>query len=213
LINNHFSKNYFWGIIYGRKKLKEANNKEYRMKRKLTKKPIKKDAEGRSVINLTVYDDSNFLSPYSSNDEEIISDEVARFLENSSSAFDTNDKIHIVIASDEISKAEQKTFANAISNYYHNNALDIQSKIRNTITFSIILLIVGTIIIALNQLLTQFPFFYELVNIAGWVFIWEAVFEVSVDLSKYQKQKHRYVNLMKAKITYKKIITQDKKKG
>lgn len=42
---------------------------------KQTKNEDKKPAS----INLTVYDDSSFLSPYSSDNEEIISDEVAGF--------------------------------------------------------------------------------------------------------------------------------------
>ena len=54
-----------------------------RILKKLSERSVEYDANGRAVINMTVKDYSDFLSPYSERATAVISSDVAEFIENS----------------------------------------------------------------------------------------------------------------------------------
>ncbi len=59
-------------------------NKEIKreVKKQSSERKYKRDADGRVIINMTVKDDTDFLSVFSTGDTPVISSEVAEFLEN-----------------------------------------------------------------------------------------------------------------------------------
>ena len=115
-------------------------------RRKIVLKDVKRDSEGRALIPLTVYDDSSFLSPYSSLEDYIITEEVAKFIEVSADPIDEKEKLHILITSDVVGPREQKKFCDAISNYYYSKVVESRRSVKRTILSSILMIISGVVI-------------------------------------------------------------------
>ena len=74
------------------------------------------DDNGNSVINITVYNDNDFLSPYSTNNTEFLSEETATFLEHSAKVVPPKNPLHIRIHSNEIDDNEKVKYKKAIKN-------------------------------------------------------------------------------------------------
>ncbi len=72
------------------------------------------DNEGNGVIKMAVYDDNDFLSPYSVRKEYSINSEVAQFLDNSVSPIKSTSPLKIKIYSDCITPEEQINYKNGI---------------------------------------------------------------------------------------------------
>ena len=53
------------------------------VKEEISKRKLKKDENGRFVIEMTVKNDDDFLSPFSENETPVISESVSDFIENS----------------------------------------------------------------------------------------------------------------------------------
>ena len=77
-----------------------------------------RDGDACVVINMTVKDDSNFLSVFSHNSDPVISSEVADFIENGADPFHHKEKIALRIYSNCIDQSEKKIYDSAIRNYY-----------------------------------------------------------------------------------------------
>ena len=69
-----------------------------------------RDEEGRTVIDLRVIDDNDFLSPYSTENHNVISGEISEFIESSLYSVPHNEQIHLRIHSDNITEEEQKGY-------------------------------------------------------------------------------------------------------
>ena len=76
------------------------------------------DADGRAVINMTVKDYSDFLSPYSERSTAVISSGVAEFIENSTYATPPAEPLTLRIYSDSITDGEKEEYRAAIREYY-----------------------------------------------------------------------------------------------
>lgn len=169
------------------------------------------DEEGRNVIKINVSDDSNFLSPYYLNDNPIISGDAASFLEHSIKHLKPATKLHFQFISDQISEAEKKIYEKAIDNYYHLEFLELaRSKKRKTV-YSLIMLLTAVIIFALVLTLDYLgvkQLFLNLIDVAAWVFMWEAVDIYFLQRSTIRINQMRCLDIMTAKISFK-----DKKEG
>lgn len=171
----------------------------------MKKHPIKKDDSGRSEINLTIYDDDNFLSPYSSDNEEIISDEVASFLENNVHLINPKEPLHIKISSNEINETEKGIYKRAINNYYFNEVVEIDRSLKfNTLATVLLTLISLIIFVGLYFLMsyTSIPILPEVITVIAWVFLWEAVNQFFIERAFLRRRENRCLNLMSAKISF-----------
>ena len=70
------------------------------------------------------------MSPYSSDNEEIISDEVAGFLENSAKQIKPTRSLKINIKSKTIAENEKPVYLRAIKNYYENESVVIKRNLK-----------------------------------------------------------------------------------
>ena len=166
------------------------------------------DEEGRSVINITVYNDDDFLSPYACDTEEIISSEVSEFLEHSVKNVSPKSSLHLHIKSNEIDETEQVKYRTAIKNYYFTKLIDIKRQLRKLTLISIVFMLASLVIFACSAFipfLSSTPVINEFVIVIGWVFAWEAVDLFCIQRNQINIEKMRYTNLMYAKITYEKL--------
>ena len=138
----------------------------------------KKDEEGRVVIDLSIKDDSDFLSVLSDGDDPIISSEIAEFIENSTEDVSMSDSLTLRIHSNCIDDNEKQIYPKAIKKYYlkkysANKRESVKNKILITILFSLGIIALA-IAIALSVNLEK-ALWSEVVDIVAWVFVWEAV--------------------------------------
>lgn len=86
---------------------------EREIKARLSCRNTARDGEGRAVINMTVKDDSGFISAYSECGTPVISGEVAEFIEGATHALRPNELLTLRIHSDCIDEVEKELYREA----------------------------------------------------------------------------------------------------
>ena len=168
---------------------------------KQTKNEDKKPAS----INLTVYDDSSFLSPYSSDNEEIISDEVAGFLENSAKQIKPTSSLKINIKSKTIAENEKPVYLRAIKNYYENESAEIKRNLKFNLIATLILFAISVVVLLVLFLVVEkfnIQVLTEIVTIMAWVFLWEAVDLFFIRRPLLRRELHKCENLKNSEIVF-----------
>jgi len=181
------------------------NENKIDIENEIKKYDIELDEDGRYIINSTIYDDSHFLSPYSSCNKEIISDEIAQFLEQSSKIAPPKANLHLKVYSDQIDDTEKDVYKKAIKRYYLNQIIDIKRRLLFNSIVSLIFTLIGLatfIFLLFFSNIFSSDIIYEIISIFGWVFLWEAVDNFFIERANLNRHKHRYINLYSAKITY-----------
>lgn len=173
------------------------------------------DKTKSSTIHLTVIRNDDFLSPYWA-DRPVISGEAASILDNLIQTVPQNNLKHlqIDIASDGIDAKEKGIYREAIHYYYENELKNIQRKRRKNVESGLTMLAIGAGILtlyALGDYLGLRPVTSEILDIAGWVFIWQAVTQFGIERHKMNLDRVRIRALANAKIVYSKLDSQARK--
>ena len=168
-------------------------------------KQTKNEEKKPASINLTVYDDSSFLSPYSSDNEEIISDEVAGFLENSAKQIKPTSSLKINIKSKTIAENEKPVYLRAIKNYYENESAEIKRSLKFNLIATLILFAISVVVLLVLFLVVakfNIQVLTEIVTIMAWVFLWEAVDLFFIRRPLLRRELHRCENLKNSEIVF-----------
>ncbi len=158
-----------------------------------------------SAVSMRVKNDDGFLSPYSNIGEEIISADVAEFLDNAVKSRRVKNGLSIYIESDEIDEQESVVYEQGIRNYYVNRIADIDRRLTvNAVSAAVMTLIavaVFALYIALEVLKTGY-IVLAITDIAAWVFMWEAIdlFFIQRKILKFEKMRDNA--LMTARIVF-----------
>ena len=137
-----------------------------------------KDENGRIILDMTVRDDSDFLSPFSKSKEPTIASEVAEFLESRVDTLTPRDTAALHIHSSCIEKDEEKHYRRAIKAYYTEQYHANRRQLRRNSILAAILLALGILTLAVMiviDALIESMIWTEVIDIAAWVFLWEAV--------------------------------------
>lgn len=156
---------------------KELSGIRTRLEEEFGMEAPERDPDGRAILHMTVRDDSDFLSPYCGR-RPIISSEVADFLDNAASALPPKGDLALHIRSNVITEEEARVYDAAIRNYYRNRGKQTRRDVIRNRTAAIIMLALGVLIFALLFFLERWglgEMMTNLLEIAAWVFIWEAV--------------------------------------
>ena len=78
----------------------------------------KRDSDGNIIIDMTVSNDDDFLSVYSTSHTPVISTDVAAFIENSGHSISVRESIALHIHSNCIDDGEKMEYASAMKEYY-----------------------------------------------------------------------------------------------
>ena len=140
------------------------------------------------VLNMTVLDDSDFLSPYSETDTPVISQDVADFLENGANAAHPKDRLELNVHSNCIDDEEKKCYTSAIKNYFTLKLAAERRNLQRNGVVSLIFALIGIVglafMIICEQLLKWSSIWIEVLDIFAWVFIWEAVDQFFIERRK-----------------------------
>ena len=156
-------------------------------------------------IDMTVNDDSDFLSPYAETGQPVISSEVAEFLENSANAFHPKEKITLSVHSDCIDDNEKIVYEKAIRNYFSLQLNEIDRSMRRKTIIATWFSVVGILALAFMFLISRLginDLWTECVDIFAWVFLWEAVDQFFIERSGLMLRKKRLDNFIDMKIIF-----------
>jgi len=165
------------------------------------------DENGKYVLRMTVRDDENFLSPYSGDRQGVISAEVADFLDNAAESLDLKKPILIKVSGDTIDNEEQKLYRAAVKKYYGNRIAETDARLKKNLILSVIMAIIGAAILSVCVLLhinDGVAVISELIDIAAWVFVWEAVDLFFLARPALRREQLHNCRLYDAEITYEK---------
>ncbi|MBE6693828.1 MAG: hypothetical protein E7589_03590 [Ruminococcaceae bacterium] len=159
------------------------------------------DAEGRAVISMTVKDDSDFLSVYSQRETPFISSDVAEFIENSSHSLRPGQSLTLRIHSDCIDDGERQDYREGIQEYYSEKYIAAKRELRFNLFAVIMLALAGiaTLVLAFG---VDNHIWSEVIDIAAWVFLWEAVDIGVFKLREINLNRRRYLSYISMKVEY-----------
>ena len=159
------------------------------------------DSERRAIINMTVKDDSDFLSVYSERETPFISSDVAEFIESSSHSIRPGQPLSLHIHSDCIDDAEKEDYRVGIREYYSEKYIAGKREFRFNIIAVILLALagIGTLILALSF---GDSLWAEVIDIAAWVFLWEAVDLGVFKLREINQNRKRFLSYISMKVEY-----------
>lgn len=185
------------------------------MRRKRTNKPSIKipslqqsaltDENGRVVVNMTVGDDSNFLSMFSVTAKPVISSEVAEFMEFSTQLLPPDTDITLRIHSNCIDEREQKIYSAAIKEFYCEQYIVTAKELKRNHISSALLALAGILCLVFMFFMEQYSInmvWSEAIDIVAWVFLWEAVDIHFFRNRKLTAQKIRYTIFANMNIEY-----------
>lgn len=166
---------------------------------------MKKFTDEIANLNMSVTDDSDFLSPYAETGKPVISTEVADFLTTSANAYHPKSKLKINIRSDCINEEEKPVYKAAIRNYFSLQLEEVARDMRRKTAMSIWFTLVGIFGLAFMFLLGELgvnDIWVECVDIFAWVFLWEAVDQFFIERGGLLLKSRRMQNFIDAEINY-----------
>ena len=179
------------------------------IKTKLPEHKVEYDAEGRAIIDMIVKDDSNFLSAYSMSETAIISSEVAEFIENNTNSIPPGQEFTLRIHSECIDEKEKVDYQAGIKKYYAEKYLASKNEYRFNLFAVLLLTLAGiaTLILAFN---VEHHIWSEVIDIAAWVFLWEAVDIGAFKNRETNIKRRRYLSYISMNIEFMPLIANGK---
>lgn len=173
------------------------------VKEEISKRKLKRDENGRALIEMTVKNDDDFLSPFSENETPVISQDVAEFIESSTNSLPFDD-LTIRIHSDCIDEEEKTVYQKAVKEYYLERYISNEKEIKRNYIIAVIMAFVGVLVLGVSIYLgmNDRMLVAEVIDIFAWVFLWEAV-DISIlrNVALRIKRK-RYLSYIGMKIEY-----------
>lgn len=163
------------------------------------------DADGRTVIPMTVRDDSDFLSPFSEGAAPLISADVAEYLEEKTEDLPRRSELTLRIRSSCIDPAEQEAYRLGVREFYLIRYLSVRRELRRNLLLAFTLAAAGMFLLLTAHLIDThlgFPYWTELTDIVAWVFVWEAVDVLVFGSHDLRTQKLRCLSFMDMKIEF-----------
>ena len=169
----------------------------------LSNKNCPKISNEDATLHIEINDSSEVLSNFTEDSKPIINSEFANFLHNSVKDISVKDNITIEIVSKNKEKSDNIT--SAIKNYYYNEFIESERKLKINLIFSLITFLVGTFALALTMVnsFTIPKVVNGVIDIFAWVFLWEAVDLFFFRRHELRYEQYRQMNFINAKIIIK----------
>ncbi len=183
----------------------ELSKKRREAALEIKRQPTVVDEEGNSVVNVSVAEDDDFLSPYGDSDNLVISEEMAGYLKNATSGIHVKNNLHLKIKCADINENNKENFSKSIKNYYANQFYEVERKLKFNIFAVLATFVLALVFLGLWWLvdwLKSPAVLTIIIEIVAWVFMWEAV-----DLFFFQRtylrfEKNKILQLLNAKISF-----------
>ena len=150
-------------------------------------------------------------SPYATTNNPIINEDVVAHIDNVCDCLSTKDSVEFKILTPKDNSASKKNIEEALDNHYTKKLIQSKKQYRKQLQHGIALFIIGFLIFAIYFALRVWldpeaiVSFLEIIDIASWVFIWEAVDVIFLGMSVHKSEQKRFFKIANAKIT---LVTQ-----
>ncbi len=128
------------------------------------------------TINIKIKSEDEIYSGYNYDKNEVLNPELSDFLLEKAEAVPIKSKLRLKFFSD-VNIREHELFS-AIKNKFKGEFESYQRKLKKTALFSLVVLILGILFLGffiLEEMFFHIPILSIILEIASWVFIWEAV--------------------------------------
>lgn len=173
-----------------------------------TFEPYQTTSDGKRLIRLHVNDVDSFLAPLSVDGVPVISDDTAYllnfYLKNMS--VDSDEELCFEITGHDLSDSEKSIYKKAISNYYKEEFVDIDQKLKDNVRGMLSMFAGGIVLFALNWLGNLYyttNFAYEFFNILTWVLLWEGMALLVFKRPDLREKQIRNLKILEAQIVFK----------
>lgn len=177
----------------------------YQKEKKMVRKDNKEDEKGRAIIDLTIKDRSEVLSPFVIDKKETINNEFASILDNAVKSVPPKQNLHLEVTCQGISEEDESIFQRAIKNYYYNSTLESERKLSNNMKIFFIMVILSILSLVALFLVNFFSAYWllvEVIDIIVWVFVWEAVDLIAFQRSMLRYERNRNLSLYNCYISF-----------
>lgn len=154
-------------------------------------------------VHISLNDSKNVISPFTENNQKVISGDFATFLDNAVKDVPIKEDLTLEITT---KKYDHDTISTAIKNYYHNEFVESERKLKNNLVFALITLFIGLCTLTVSLVLTFTEILVVLqsaISIFSWVFVWEAFDLLCFRRTELKYLQHRQINFINAKIIIK----------
>ena len=192
-----------------KRKSKQPLTKRMRaVKERIEKEEFELDEDGRVVVRINITDAEELLSVYNDHGKQIISHSTAQFINNVTKPIPNKQDIHLKISCDSYTKDKEDVYKSAITNYYVNEFAHWMINLRTTMVIALILLAISVVGFTALHLLGEclHPVVYTILDIASWVFAWEAVDQMFIQRHFLKVRQHRDLQIIYAKISFKRLV-------
>jgi|GEM_PF-875129 hypothetical protein len=134
------------------------------------------DENGTAVINIQLSNTDNLFSPYS--EKKVLNQDLMNYIDSQADPISPEIPIIINFIVDDVNKVDEVYIKRAIKRYYWLSYRSKKKELRRLTITSAILFLIGIGITIVYQILYRLNvdlFANEIILIASWVFIWEAV--------------------------------------
>lgn len=171
----------------------------------LKTKKFKRDDDGRIVVNMTVENDDNFLSPFCENSIPVINTDVAEFIDSSVRPINPKESLTLCIRSNCIDHNEMRIYNEAIKEHYVEKYMHLKREIRYNVIMAAALAIIGILVLCFALYLDycyDMVMWAEVIDIVAWVFLWESVDIVVLRNRDLMVDRKRCLKCIDMKIIY-----------
>ena len=173
--------------------------------RQMKERRLKRDEEGRVILQMNVKQDDSFLSEFSETQSSVISEGVAEFIENETNAVLPHEELTLRIKSNCIDEREEKIYGAAIKEYYMKKYIANEQEIKRNRIITLILALSGIFALAV-QLMYSFiegdPLWVSVMEIVAWVLLWEATDKGLLEARVLRVKRKRFLAFLSMKIEF-----------
>lgn len=159
------------------------------------------DSEGDALISVKAPKKEQIFSSYNYDSNEKLNGELDEFIYDKAKFVPLPQDIKLKIYTEEnIDEVEVKK---AIKNNYKKQYIEIKNELKKNTLFSLVMFILG--ILSLSLLLLMHKFFYNvyfeiIIEIATWVFVWEAVDSFFLQKAELKRKRATFLKLYSSEI-------------
>ena len=166
-----------------------------KLKRELVKKENKKATNIKTnIIHININSKTDIISSYSEDNKPTINNEFASFLDNAVKDIPVKSQLTLEIS---CNKDNQTNITKGIKNYYLNECIETERKLKHNLFFSLSTFIIGILALALTFWFNFPKVVNGAIDIFAWVFVWES-FDVFFfrrkELKFAQYRQLKYIN-------------------
>lgn len=159
------------------------------------------DSAGDAVVNIKAEKPEQIFSAYNFDSREKLNDELGDFIMDKAKFVPVNKDIRIKLYTDP--SVDEIEVEKAIRNHFKKEYIEIKNEKKHNLVFSFAMLLLGLFSLAFQLVMHKFfynVYAYIIVEIATWVFFWEAVDSYFLQRASLKRKSITLLKLYSAQI-------------